>query len=112
MLVQPPLAWKAVVVALTAHVAAIPHSRETNAGIAWAPCEASLLEIATAELLCANITVPLDYSDPQSNTTHTLELVKAPALTQHSRGSILLNYGGPGADGRKNIATTAPLLYK
>ncbi|KAI9150504.1 putative hydrolase [Paramyrothecium foliicola] len=84
----------------------------TNSTIVWTPCEAELMIGATTELLCANITVPLDYTDPGSGTLHTLELVKSPARQKPSRGSLLLNYGGPGVDGRKNIAATAALYHE
>jgi hypothetical protein len=87
-------------------------AKTTNTTIVWKSCEPELLQIATTELLCANLTVPLDYTNPESQVTHTLELVKSPARTKTSKGSILLSYGGPGVEGRKNIAATAALYHE
>lgn len=48
---------------------------------------------------CANFTVPLDYSDPQSSETLILTLTKVNATNQPAKGSILFNPGGPGSGG-------------
>ncbi len=45
---------------------------------------------------CARLTVPSDYSDPGAAT---LELAVARLRTDRSRGSLLLNPGGPGGSG-------------
>ncbi|KAK6365532.1 hypothetical protein LTS17_011251 [Exophiala oligosperma] len=48
---------------------------------------------------CANFTVPLDYSNPQSSETLILTLTKVNATNQPAKGSILFNPGGPGSGG-------------
>lgn len=55
---------------------------------------------------CANISVPLDYTRERSNSTLTLELLRAPAQKQPSKGSVLFNFGGPGLVGRSQLAQT------
>lgn len=51
--------------------------------------------------------MPLDYTDPSSNATMDLQIVKVNATKQPSRGSILFNPGGPGAPGRDFITDAA-----
>jgi hypothetical protein len=59
---------------------------------------------------CGTLEVPLDYTNESSSETITLELVKWPAATQPApRGSILLNFGGPGADGVLSFLGYLPL---
>lgn len=69
--------------------------------ITWGPC--SEFPGAKLPVQCANLTVPLDYTRPAANETLTLNLVRLPALKK-SKGSILLNFGGPGIPGRPSLA--------
>ncbi|KAF9641105.1 alpha/beta-hydrolase [Lasiodiplodia theobromae] len=64
----------------------------------------------TLPIECANFTVPLDYSSPNSTETLTLELLKVPAAKTPSKGSVLLNFGGPGFTGRDTLASGAEKL--
>ena len=64
--------------------------------IKWVSCEQN----GSLPLTCGTLTVPLDYSDPTSNETLDLALVRVSAVKQPKKGSILFNPGGPGISGR------------
>ncbi|MGW5129159.1 alpha/beta hydrolase [Streptomyces sp. NPDC004069] len=67
--------------------------------VTWSACEAG----APADLQCGKVTVPLDYAHPGAGT---LELALARyRATGHSRGSVLLNFGGPGVAGLPGLTT-------
>ncbi|MFJ8199355.1 alpha/beta hydrolase [Streptomyces sp. NPDC096152] len=67
--------------------------------VTWGACEAGLPE----DLQCGKVTVPLDYARPQGGT---LELALARyRATGPSRGSVVLNFGGPGGSGVTALAT-------
>ena len=92
--------------AAAATATARPHEqRDDSYGIEWAACPPEVEEIATIPVKCANISVPLDYTDADNGKTHTLELIKAPAQNTTAEGSIIFNFGGPGAEGLVNMAT-------
>jgi len=79
--------------------------------IQWIACtEAGLND--TLALECANLNVPLDYTDSISNETLELELARVPAVFQPSKGSILFNFGGPGLPSRGILALLAPALVQ
>lgn len=87
--------------------AARPHTRRNETyGIEWTSCGPAIEEMATGPVQCANISVPLDYTDAENGETHTLELIKAPAEEQPAAGNIIFNFGGPGAEGIANLATS------
>jgi len=94
--------------ALSALAAASPlhHDRALDTTtIQWAPCD---IPNATLPLECGNLTVPLDYTDKKSNATLRLDLLRAPASKKcDKKRSILLNFGGPGADGVADFALFA-----
>ncbi|WP_329343917.1 alpha/beta hydrolase [Streptomyces sp. NBC_00663] len=74
-------------------------SRFYDQKVTWSKCEG--ME-APKDLRCGKVTVPLDYSRPASGT---LELALARyRATGESRGSVLLNFGGPGAAGVSELA--------
>jgi pimeloyl-ACP methyl ester carboxylesterase len=57
---------------------------------------------------CANLTVPLDYSNADNGKTIQLALIRKPALDQANRiGSVLTNPGGPGASGIQYLRQAA-----
>ncbi|KAF4806895.1 putative hydrolase [Colletotrichum siamense] len=69
--------------------------------IEWGDCA----ELNSTEpIQCANLTVPLDYTSPNSRKTLDLQLLRIPATRQPSKGSILFNFGGPGVAGRPTMA--------
>lgn len=55
------------------------------------------------DLQCAKVTVPLDYARPRAGTLD-LALARYQA-TGPSRGSVLLNFGGPGGAGISELAS-------
>ncbi|PWI13481.1 alpha/beta hydrolase [Streptomyces sp. Act143] len=74
-------------------------SRFYDQKVTWSKCAG--LE-APKDLQCGKVTVPLDYSAPASGT---LELALARyRATGRPRGSVLLNFGGPGGAGVSELA--------
>ncbi|MFF7853340.1 alpha/beta fold hydrolase [Streptomyces sp. NPDC007904] len=67
--------------------------------ITWSACEGTDLP---KDMQCGKITVPLDYAKPAEGT---LELALARYRgTGDPRGSVLLNFGGPGGSGVLGLA--------
>ena len=64
-------------------------------GLQWGPCPEAAG--AVKEAVCADFSVPKDYSNPQAGTI-TLTMSKIPAASGHARGTIAGNPGGPGGD--------------
>ena len=66
--------------------------------VSWEDC---VFEVDTRgadeDLQCADVEVPLDWEDPDGETT-TVVMSRLPAAGQ-ARGSLLLNPGGPGVSG-------------
>ncbi|MEV3871077.1 alpha/beta hydrolase [Streptomyces sp. NPDC049906] len=54
-------------------------------------------------MTCAEVTVPLDYAAPERGTLR-LALARIAATTDDPKGSVLLNFGGPGDPGIVNLA--------
>ncbi|MDT0611867.1 alpha/beta hydrolase [Streptomyces lancefieldiae] len=69
-------------------------SRFYDQKITWSACEG--MDVPD-DLQCGKITVPLDYDRPKAGTLD-LALARYRA-TGDSRGSVLLNFGGPGGSG-------------
>jgi hypothetical protein len=69
-------------------------------GIQWGPCN---FETGEVPVQCGKLAVPLDYTDENNCQTIDLDLIKLPATQQPAKGSILLNFGGPGGDGLHNM---------
>ncbi|MEV7242163.1 alpha/beta hydrolase [Streptomyces sp. NPDC093248] len=67
--------------------------------VAWAACEGADMP---RDLQCGKVTVPLDYAHPGAGTLD-LALARYTA-TGRSRGSVLLNFGGPGGSGVRELA--------
>ncbi|MEU6102956.1 alpha/beta hydrolase [Streptomyces flaveolus] len=74
-------------------------SRFYDQKITWSACEG--MEVPR-DLQCAKVTVPLDYDRPRSGTLD-LALARYRA-TGDARGSVLLNFGGPGGSGVSELA--------
>ncbi|WP_200307003.1 alpha/beta hydrolase [Streptomyces adelaidensis] len=67
--------------------------------IKWSRCEG--MEVPK-DLRCGKVTVPLDYARPKAGT---LDLAMARyRATGDARGSVLLNFGGPGLPGVPELA--------
>lgn len=60
---------------------------------------------------CANLSVPLDYTDDNSEAL-TLNLIQVEALNKPAKGSILFNPGGPGSPGTEYVAVYADVLHE
>ncbi|MDQ1040769.1 pimeloyl-ACP methyl ester carboxylesterase [Streptomyces sp. V3I8] len=74
-------------------------SRFHDQRIRWTACPGDDLPEG---LQCGKVTVPLDYARPADGT---LELAMARfTATGRSRGSVLLNFGGPGGPGVSELA--------
>lgn len=73
-------------------------------GLAWGECatgpdDAEGRELDAAGAECAEVTVPLDYAEPEGRTI-TVAISRLPATdTAHRVGAMLLNSGGPGGPG-------------
>jgi hypothetical protein len=84
-----------------------------NLKIKWGPCTADINSSAVVTPVeCGILAVPLDYTEPNSNETLDLELLRVLALNQPSKGSILFNFGGPGDPGRELMAAKPELWRK
>lgn len=75
-------------------------SRFYHQQIKWGACKN--LDGAPADLQCGKVTVPLDYANPGAGTLD-LALARYRA-TGKSRGSVVLNFGGPGSPGIPQLA--------
>ncbi|MXM66001.1 alpha/beta fold hydrolase [Streptomyces sp. HUCO-GS316] len=74
-------------------------SRFYRQKISWSRCEGTDMP---KDLQCGKITVPLDYARPRAGTLD-LALARYRATTE-PKGSVLLNYGGPGGPGVPQLA--------
>lgn len=74
-------------------------SRFYRQKVTWAACEAG----APKDMQCGKVTVPLDYARPGRGTLD-LALARYRA-TGPSRGSVVLNFGGPGGAGVPTLAS-------
>ncbi|KAJ4003904.1 hypothetical protein NW752_012039 [Fusarium irregulare] len=73
----------------------------------WGPCDLDLAEDAQKLIKagdCATIEVPLDYTDPKSEKTVELQLIRYNATKKPFKGSVLWNPGGPGISGIETLA--------
>ncbi|KAF1739156.1 putative hydrolase [Beauveria bassiana] len=82
----------------------------TESSIKWTECSSEVNENAALPVECAQLNVPLDYTDDKSNKTVALNLIRVPATKQPSLGSILMNFGGPGADAVSMTASRSEVL--
>ncbi|MEU3980753.1 alpha/beta hydrolase [Streptomyces sp. NPDC026672] len=67
--------------------------------VVWSACEGAAVP---KDLRCGRVTVPLDYARPDAGTLD-VALARYRA-TGKSRGSVLLNFGGPGGPGISTLA--------
>ena len=66
--------------------------------VQWAPCQTDSAELdLPKDAQCGELTVPVDYADPDGGTA-TLALLRFPA-TGSKIGSLVINPGGPGGSG-------------
>ncbi|MGA6167550.1 alpha/beta hydrolase [Amycolatopsis magusensis] len=81
----------AAVVAVVSAAVLAPAAQAAQ-GPQWTPCADG------GPLLCATLTVPLDYRDPGGEQLE-LAISKLPSASPQRRGVLLLNPGGPGGSG-------------
>src|SRR5690242_20132153 len=75
-----------------------PGVAHAAAPIVWGPCEGDL-EGLPARLVCAKLSVPVDWAEPRG-PRFDLALAKLPAADPGRRiGSLFVNPGGPGGSG-------------
>ncbi|MFC8359827.1 alpha/beta hydrolase [Streptomyces griseorubiginosus] len=75
-------------------------SRFYHQKINWSKCVG--ME-APRDLQCGKITVPVDYAHPRAGTLD-LALARYESTARHKRGSVVLNFGGPGGAGVPELA--------
>ncbi|PFH56809.1 hypothetical protein XA68_15959 [Ophiocordyceps unilateralis] len=80
----------------------------SNSSVQWAACANNLSSSLPVD--CGRLTVPLDYTQPESESGLELDLFRVPAVVQPAQGSILLNFGGPGQPARQILAVLSPVL--
>ncbi|KAI0893058.1 TAP-like protein-domain-containing protein [Annulohypoxylon nitens] len=85
---------------------AVTVPRDDKSGIQWGPCKLN----TTLPVQCAKLPVPLDYTTTNSSKILNLDLIKYPAQKQPKRGSIILNFGGPGQDGLNSMLSYAETM--
>ena len=78
--------------------------------VRWGACEEPIINTTPATVGCATLSVPIDYTELQSNQRLDLELLRVPAPYQPSRESIQVKFSGPGSTGRENFALLVPYL--
>ncbi|KAK5652700.1 hypothetical protein OQA88_10294 [Cercophora sp. LCS_1] len=80
--------------------------------IAWGDCSDIPSRPGDLPFQCADLAVPLDYTAQNSNRTLNLQLLRVEATQKPSLGSILLNFGGPGSDGRSDLSVVGDMLQE
>lgn len=75
-------------------------SRFYHQRITWSRCEGAEMP---EDLRCGKVTVPLDYSRPGAGTLD-VAMARYAATGTEKRGSVLLNFGGPGGAGIPPLA--------
>lgn len=98
--------------ALASTALALPlRNANTSGGIEWGPCDFE--NAGSNPIDCGTLAVPLDYTNPGSDETLTLALIRsrAPANTTTGRKSILFNFGGPGYEAVLTLNGLADALH-
>lgn len=85
-------------------------ARPISQRIEWFECDNLYTNASSVPILRGTLTVPLDYTDPNSNRTHILDLIKTPAQDGPSNGTIVLSFGGPGVNAFVNFIHMVPQI--
>ncbi|MFC9132849.1 alpha/beta hydrolase [Streptomyces sp. NPDC057099] len=81
-------------------------------GLSWGRCKATADAPAPGDdWQCATLKVPLDWSKPDGGTIG-LALIRAKARGDDRVGSLLFNFGGPGASGLSMMPSYAPTVSR
>ena len=89
---------------------AFPAEKRSEPGFKWGKCEFEELVQTNIKFECSNYTVPLDYLDDKSDEKLVLQATRVPAINGPSKGTIFFNFGGPGFEDRKQLATMSDQL--
>ncbi|MFE8988139.1 alpha/beta hydrolase [Streptomyces collinus] len=85
-------------------------SDDGRSGLSWGRCKATAEGPApSSDWQCATLKVPLDWSEPDGETIG-LGLIRAKARGDDRVGSLLFNFGGPGASGVSMMPSYAPTV--
>ncbi|MGI5367539.1 peptidase [Streptomyces sp. A244] len=85
-------------------------SDDGRGGLSWGRCKATAEGPApSSDWQCATLKVPLDWSEPDGETIG-LGLIRAKARGGDRVGSLLFNFGGPGASGLSMMPSYAPTV--
>lgn len=84
-------------------------SRFYTQKIKWAACEGDTEAMADAtgdakDIRCGDVKVPIDYADPAAGTVDVAMIRMKSSSAGKPRGSLLLNFGGPGGPGVSALA--------
>ena len=86
------------------------HDRPT---LQWGSCPDTAAYLnSTAQIECSTIRLPMDYTEPNSTLLWDAPLVRVKALKQPSRGSIFVNWGGPGLPAIPNTVSRGQELLE
>lgn len=99
---------RSILVGVTAFAVSLAASPPQKPGVQWSQCE-DINANSSFAYDCTTLSVPLDYTN-QSKGELELQLLRIPAEKQPARGSVLFNFGGPGAEGRNTLVAQAPGL--
>ncbi|CAM5425083.1 alpha/beta hydrolase [Streptomyces purpurascens] len=107
--------WTAVAVAsalLAAGCSGGSSDDGKGGGLSWGRCKATADAPApSSDWQCATLKVPLDWSKPDGETIG-LALIRAKARGDDRVGSLLFNFGGPGASGLSMMPSYAPTVSR
>lgn len=78
--------------------------------IAWTPCTIGSGPYGTIPGECGHLPVPLDYTDNHSATLD-LRMVRYPA-SKKKRGTVFVNFGGPGVTGLDTLPNNAERIQE
>lgn len=102
---------------LSALASSYPHDglQVSTSSLTWGPCELEFppshqgnISAHGVPIFCANLTVPLDYTNVENGEILELNLVKVEA-SKPRKGSIMMNPGGPGSSGVEEISKHGPM---
>jgi pimeloyl-ACP methyl ester carboxylesterase len=105
------LRWTALAAASTLLASGCGGASDDGKGeLSWGRCKATADAPApSSEWQCATLKVPLDWSKPDGGTIG-LALIRAKARGDDRAGSLLFNFGGPGASGVSMMPSYAPTV--
>ncbi|KJZ75311.1 hypothetical protein HIM_05237 [Hirsutella minnesotensis 3608] len=79
-----------------------------NSTIKWGPCTEKYT--SSIPIDCGRHVVPLDHTEPESSPKISLDMVRVPALSKPAKGSIFLNFGGPGLEAKQTLVLLGSVL--